>query len=485
MLSYTALMSPGDRSAIFPAGEALVDTTTERGEFASGVEPVLCDSVDVDPNALTITFHIRKGVKFSDGSELTSEVAEWNMQQVIDAGAMPYMDYFKDFRTPDDYTLIIDMTKYNNQMMPTWGWWSAMYSKAAWDAASGGDLEKGKEWARTHVVGTGPFMLKDYTPDVSMTWVKNPNYWRPNRPYLDGIQVNIIPDAVTARAAFEAGEADIWGAPPKDAQELIAKGYVEQSAWPVLPWGLWPNTVNPDSKMANLNLREAVEYAIDKAGITQMVGQGMYKVIKALPIEGEWGYDPNRGRDYDPQKAKDLLAAEGYSTANPCKITILLTNAFGPTPIDACTMIKQNLDAVGFDTTLDVADPGRFFGTTQGKTTMVAADQDLMFYLAGGMDSNYLQTYIRWFSSDPFTWYAFLGRTDEQIAMDKQAMAAVNVSDQVQWCTKVMDYLADNCLIIPIYGGTAYTIQQPYVHSTEYTQGFVRWQTEEVWMDKH
>jgi ABC-type transport system substrate-binding protein len=485
MLSYVPVMGPGDRSAIFPAAEALVDTTTDRGPFTTGVEPVLCDSVDVDATALTITFHIKKGIYFSDGSELTSEVAEWNMQQVIDAGAMPYMDYFKDFRTPDDYTLIIDMTKFNNQMMPTWGWWTAMYSKAAWDAASGGDLQKGQDWARTHIVGTGPFTLKDYTPDVSMTWVKNPNYWRPGRPYLDGIQVAIIPDAVTARAAFEAGEADIWGAPPKDAQELIAKGYVEQSAWPVLPWGLWPNTANPDCAMSNLSLREAVEYAIDKAGITQMVGVGMYKVIKALPIEGEWGYDANRGRDYDPQKAKDLLAAAGYSTSNPLKITILLTNAFGPTPIDACTMIKQNLDAVGFDTTLDIADAGRYFGTAYGKTNVPAANDDLLFYFAGGMDSNYLQTYIRWFSHDPFTWISFLGRTDTQIALDNQAMAAVDVTAQVNLCSQLMDYMSNNCEIIPIYGSTAYVIQQPYVHSTEYTQGFVRWQTEEVWMDKH
>jgi ABC-type transport system substrate-binding protein len=397
---------------------------------------------------------------------------------------MPYMDYFKDFRVPDDYTLIIDMTKFNNQMMPTWGWWTAMYSKAAWDAASGGDLEKGQEWARTHIVGTGPFILKDFERDVSLTWVKNPNYWRPDRPYLDGIQVAIIPDAVTARAAFEAGEGDIWGAPPKDAQELIAKGYFEQKAWPLLPWGLWPNTANPDCKMADINLREAVEYAIDKAGITQMVGMGMYKTIKALPIEGEWGYDPNRGRDYNPQKAKDLLAAAGYSASNPLKITILLTNAFGPTPIDACTMIKQNLDAVGFETTLDVADAGRYFGTAYGKTNIPTADQDMLFYFAGGMDSNYLQTYIRWFSYDPFTWISFLGRTDESTAMEKQAMAALEISDQVEWCKKLMDYMSNNCRVIPVYGSVAYVIQQPYVHSTQYTQGFVRWQTEEVWMDK-
>jgi peptide/nickel transport system substrate-binding protein len=142
VLSYVPLMGPADRSFIFPGTEALVDTTAERGAFTAGVEPVLAESVDVDVENLTITFHIRKGVKFHDGSDLTAEVARWNLQQVIDAGAMPYMDYFKEMRVEDDYTLVIELNEYNNQLMPTWGWWTAQYSKEAWEAA--GTTEPGR-----------------------------------------------------------------------------------------------------------------------------------------------------------------------------------------------------------------------------------------------------------------------------------------------------------------------------------------------------
>ncbi|UCF59778.1 MAG: hypothetical protein JSV37_08405, partial [Anaerolineaceae bacterium] len=79
VLSYVPLMGPTDRSFIFPGTEALVDTSEERGAFTAGVEPVLAESVDVDVENLTITFHIRKGVKFHDGSDLTAEVAAWNL----------------------------------------------------------------------------------------------------------------------------------------------------------------------------------------------------------------------------------------------------------------------------------------------------------------------------------------------------------------------------------------------------------------------
>jgi len=485
ILSYVPLMGPGDRANIFEAAEALLDTNSNRGDMSGGVEPVLCSSFEVDQKNLTITYNIRHGVFFSDGSELTSDVAQWNIQQCIDANNMPYIDFFKDFRTPDKYTLVVDMKQYNNQMAATWGWWTAMYSKKAWDDASGGDLAKGKEWARAHLVGTGPFILQDFQPDVSLTWVKNPNYWQKGKPYLDEIDVKIIPDSVTARAAFEAGEGDIFASSAKDAVELIAKGYVMQSAWPLLPWGLWPNTANPDSKMSNKNVREALEYAINKEAITTAIGHGLYKTLKSLPWEGEMGYDATMGRVYDPAKAKSLLAAAGYSASNPCKVTLLTTNAFGPDPIDACTAVKQMLDTVGFEVTIDVADAGRFFGTAYGKDNVPAKDQDLLWYFAGGCDTNYLQTYVRWFSTQPFTYVSFLGRTAEQAAMDNQAMGVTTMNEQVTWTGKLMHYMIDNALVIPVYGFPGYVIQQKWVHSTQYTTGFTRWQTEIVWMDKH
>lgn len=476
VLSYVPMMGPADRSAIFPAAEALVDTTTERGVFTTGVEPVLAESVDVDMENLTITFHIREGVYFHDGSELTAEVARWNLQQVIDAGAMPYMDYFKEMRVTDTYTLVIEMTAYNNQCMPTWGWWTAMYSKAAWEAA-GTTEEERIEWARTHIVGTGPFMLEEFERDVGITWVKNPNYWREGRPYLDGVLYTYIPDPVTARVMMEAGEADMWAAPAKDAVELMAMGYVKQSAWPVLPMGLWPNTAAPDSKWQDIRLREAVEYALDKEAITQAMGHGMYIPIPRLPIEGEWGYDPVDPRPYNPDKARELL-----EDANAIGLKIKLLSTNDPPTMDAVTMVKGYLDAVGFDVELDPADPGRFYGTIFAPP---GPDQDLHWWLAGGMDTNYLQTYIRWFSIEPFTDLAYLGHTPEQAEMDVQAMAVITIEEQIEWCETVMDYMADNCLIIPVYGSTAYSILKPYVHSTQYTQGFVRWQMEEVWMDPH
>jgi len=134
---------------------------------------------------------------------------------------------------------------------------------------------------------------------------------------------------------------------------------------------------------------------------------------------------------------------------------------------------------------LDVADPGRFFGTELGRNNVPRADQDLCWYFAGGQDTNYLQTYVRWFSTQPFNWVSFMVRTPEQAAMDNQAMGVTTIPEQITWTKKAMDYIIGNVYVIPVYGSPASQIEHPYVHSARYTQGVTRWQTEEVWMEKH
>jgi peptide/nickel transport system substrate-binding protein len=479
VLSYVPNMGPQDHTAVFPGGERLVDTTRER-QTTSGFEPVLAEKIDEDMKGLKITWHIRKGVKFHDGSELDAEVVRWNFQQMIDAKALPHSQFFKGMRVTGKYTLVMDLKEYSNQLVGDWGWQPVITSKAAWDKASGGDLAKGKEWARTNIVGTGPFMLKEYKRDVHLVWVKNPNYWRKGRPYLDGIEVRYIPDSVTASAMTLAKEVDVWEtAPPKDQVELMKQGLKRQSSWPALGWSIWPNTANPNSKWKDKRLREAVEYAIDKAAIAKALGFGLYRPLKSLPPEGEWGYDPGYDpRPYNPAKAKELLAAAGYPNGLKAKLLVFFT----PDGRTAGAAIKQYLDDVGFQIDIDVADPGRFFSTINANPA--SPELDLSWWMTG-RDTNYLQTYSRWFSKEPFTPLQYLGHTQEQAEMEAQAQKLTSIKDQQAATRKLMRYMMDNAMIIPVYDQSVAVMQHPWVHSTRYEQGFVRWQTEEVWMEKH
>jgi peptide/nickel transport system substrate-binding protein len=478
VMSYVPLMGPLDHFTVGPAGERLVTTTGER-QTTSGIEPVLAEKIEEDAKNLRITWHIRKDVTFHDGSSLDAEAVRWNFQLVLDAKVLPYARYFKGMRIVDRYTLVMDLTEYSNQLVPTWGWWPIITSEAAWEKASGGDLQKGIEWARSHIVGTGPFMLKEYKRDAHITWVKNPNYWRKGKPYLDGIENLIIADPTVALAMMLAKEADGWAPPPKEQADMMKKGFKRRSFGTALVVTIFPNTAYPGSKWKDKRLREALEYALDKDALARVLGFGLFQPLNSLPPPGEWGYDPTYNpRPYNPEKARQLLAAAGYASGLRAKLLITTR----PAARDAGTAIKQYLDAAGFQIDLDVADPGRFTATVFN--TPPGPDRDLAI-LWTFMETNYLMTYMRSFGTEPFTDYAFLGHTPEQAEMDRQAQKVTGITEQQAVTRKLMRYITDNALVIPIYDVPGGFMVQPWMHDTYKDQGVNRWQHEEAWMEKH
>jgi len=456
---------------------ALMDATADRSK-GNGLESVLCESVDDDVANKTIVFHLRKGVKFHDGTEMTAEDCVWGYERAIDAGRMQYFNYFESIEKIDDYTFQIRYNEYTNQLIQSWGW-NFPRSKAAFIAGTGGsdDPAVQEEWDSSHIVGTGPFKLVEYVRDDHQTWTKFEDYWNAPLPYLDGIEIRYIPDPVTARAIMEAGEADYWqGAPALDQLDMVNAGFKQISGWVGLVESIWPNTSDPDSVWNDVNLRYALDYALDKPAITEALGHGLYVPLMQLAPPGEWGYDANYPeREYNPDKAKELLAAAGYPDG--LQTTLLIGNS--PAELDAGTAIKQYLDAVGIETELDIADPGRFYGTVWG------APAPGLSFMWSGMDITHLLTYMRWFSTDPFTDLVYLGHTDEQRAIDEEAKGYPYAPEQQAVTMKAFKYFNDNALLVPVYQIPSASIAQPWVHSQQFQQGFVRWQQEYVWMEKH
>jgi ABC-type transport system substrate-binding protein len=472
---------PSDVGATFWGLSALMDATADRTQ-GSGLEPVLCSSVDDDIANKRIVFHLRQGVLFHDGTEMTSDVVRWNYQQFIDNGRLQYFNYFDHMDNPDKYTFIIYYNEYTNQLIKSWGW---MYprSEVAFEAGTGGstDPEVQNAWDSTHIVAAGPFKLEEYVRDSHMYWDKFQQWWNAPLPYLDRVEIQFIPDPVTAKAMMEAGQGDYWGgATIQDQLDLVKKGFKRITGWVGLIYDIWPNTSSPTSIWNDLRLREAIDYAIDKDKIAKALGGGYWVAMHQMAPPTEWGYDPTwPGRPYNPTMAKQLLADAGYP--NGLKTTMLV-NSTSTDDVNLATAIKQYLDAVGIQTDLDLADVGRFMGTVWGFMGTPPENLSLMW---SGMDTTYLDTYMRWFSSDMFANLAYLGRTDEQRALDAEAKAAPDAASQKAEALKVYGFMNTQARILPILQIPSAAIAAPYVHSQQFQQGFVRWQIELIYMDKH
>jgi peptide/nickel transport system substrate-binding protein len=475
-LSYGPEMALWEALMIAPAVEYLM-AAGEKRNVNYGLEPVLAEKVEEDLANNRIIFHLRKGIKFHDGSPLNADAVVWNFQQALTNGGLQYSGYWKGIEKLDDLTFQITYTEYSNQLVPSWG---ALYifSKAAWEKASAGDPAKGRDWARNNAVGTGPFMLKELKRDQHLLWVKNPEYWQPGKPYLDAYEILFVADSMTAQMVMQRGEADQWiGVPVKSQADLEQQGFIRRSGWYGTPYALWPNTADPRSKWNDIRLRQALEYALDKPAIAKTIGFDYFKPMMTMAPEGEWGYDPAYpARIYNPEKARQLLKEVGYADGLPAKL--LMSSGGESRNIGA--LLKHYLDAAGFLIELDIADMGRYMASIRGPGV---SSGDLA-WIASSMDNTYLTSYMRYFSTTPIIDNSYLGHTPEQKNLDKTAMKIADAPGQQAITQKLINYLADNALIVPVYWVPGVIMSAPYVHHQQ-SGGALRFPAEEAWLDKH
>jgi ABC-type transport system substrate-binding protein len=282
-------------------------------------KPGLALSWDTSADGKAITFKLRQGVKFHDGTDFNAAAVKFNLDKLIPPNPV-ILDGITSVDIVDRYTVKLKLPSYSNFILYHFAANPAtyMYSPEA--------LKKnGEDWATTHPVGTGPFMLKDYQPDISLTSVKNPNYWQKGLPYLDGIQITIVPDPMTQMLTMKAGQANaIYDAPTTTTAQLREAGYPVQIA----PGNLYVMTFDTKNSeiFAKRQVREAIEYAIDKEAICSGPGQGLYtpwyQVLAVTSPDYNKALTP---RKYDPAKAKMLLTEAGYPNGFSFKMFVVDT----------------------------------------------------------------------------------------------------------------------------------------------------------------
>jgi ABC-type transport system substrate-binding protein len=204
--------------------------------------------------------------------------------------------------------------------------------------------KNGLDWMKTNMVGTGPFVQKDFQRDVSLTFTRNPNYWEQWKPYLDGIQLLYVADSTTSQVLFMSGGGDIMAvANPMVASKLRDNGYgiikVNSNGAAMIP-----DSLNADSPWSKLKVRQAAEFAIDKEAIAKTFGYGAWEAAYQYNGSTSPAYDATlTPRKYDVAKAKQLLAEAGYPDG--VKTSIILS-PFGMSQ-DVAIAVQAYFNAVG------------------------------------------------------------------------------------------------------------------------------------------
>jgi peptide/nickel transport system substrate-binding protein len=333
------------------------------------LEGELAEAWDVSPDGLVITFHLRKGVKWHDGQPFTSRDVLYTYRVTIDPKTpTAYGDAFKQVKraeAPDDHTFRVTYARPFAPALESWG-----IGILPAHLLEGKEITK-SELAR-HPVGTGPYRFKQWIAGQKLVLESNHDYYE-GRPFIDRYVYRIIPDNSTIYMELKAGALDMMGLSPVQYQRqtntsaFLArynKYRYPASAFTYLGYNL------RHPLFADKRVRQALTSAINKDEIVHGVLLGMGQVAHGPYKPGTWASNPHiRDFDFDPGRAKDLLAEAGWKETNgdgilvkdgkPFSFTVL-TNQGNAERLKTAQIIQRRLKKVGIDMKIRVIEWASF-----------------------------------------------------------------------------------------------------------------------------
>jgi peptide/nickel transport system substrate-binding protein len=228
--------------------------------------PDIAESWTSSNDGLTFTFKIRQGVKFHDGSPLTSADVKATYEKIIFPPKGVVSRYkgiysaIKAIEAPDPSTVIYRLSKpsgaFINIMANPWSW---IYKADI--------ITKDPTWYEKNILGTGPFILVEHVSGSHVEGKRNPDYWDKGRPYLDGFRTTIIKSTSARVAAVRSGRVDIEfrGFTPQQRDAVMGtlgdKGVVQQS---VMDCALWVAANHDKKPLDDKRVRRALTLALDR-----------------------------------------------------------------------------------------------------------------------------------------------------------------------------------------------------------------------------
>jgi peptide/nickel transport system substrate-binding protein len=288
----------------------------------------------------TLILNLAQGIKFHDGTDFDAAAAKWCME-TLSKEQPAELNTMSSVEVVDDHTLKINFKLHDNLMV------NYFLLKPGNMISPTAVQKNGADWAMTNPIGTGPFKFTGYQRDVYLRALeKNTGYYQKGKPYLDGMEVIYVADAMTRKTSFMSGVGQvISGLTPRDASELSKTSNFKVIVSPSSVFSLMFDSVNAGSPFSNVKVRQAVAYAIDKKAICETFGYGYLTPTNQIGYPGNPMYNTNiQGYPYDPAKAKALLVEAGFP--NGFKMTInYTTGAYD----DVYLAIQSYLGKIGIE----------------------------------------------------------------------------------------------------------------------------------------
>lgn len=316
--------------------------------------PGLAEKWEASSDGLTYTFHLRSGIKFSDGTPMQVSDVIWSLKRAQTTQSSPWtftLTAVKDFSSPDESTVVATLTE-------PWAPFLADMAMFNVSVVSQAFAQKiGVANLVDQCMGTGPFALKEWAKAQHITLVKNQSYWETGLPKLDQITIPVVPDTNSEILQLEGGQVDgiILGVPFSQVPSLSKNNNIQ-----VLQWTSTFNNfivINVRKPpLDDVKVRQALNYATDKETLIKTVLLGIGQVSNSFMPNGALYWNPNqKGYPFDLAQAQTLLK----QSSHPNGFTVSINIASGSQQsLQTATILKSMWAKIGVNLSIQQLEQG-------------------------------------------------------------------------------------------------------------------------------
>jgi peptide/nickel transport system substrate-binding protein len=453
------------------------------------IVPDLATSWSWNEEGTELTFPLRQGVKWHDGKPFTAKDVKctWdlltgkaNEKLRIDPRKSWYTN-LEEVIVKSDYEVTLRLKRPQPALIALLAsGWSPVYP-----------CHVPPRDMRSHPIGTGPFKFVEFKPNESIKLTRNPDYWKPGRPYLDGIEYTIIKEIATRNLAFFAGKFDVtspYGVTVptlKDFASQAPQAICEVTATNVNRTMIINSSAPP---FDNSDLRRAMALSLDRKAFIDIITDGQGDIGGAMlpPPEGVWGMPPEllqKLTGYDPDVAKNhaegrrIMQKLGYGPDNRLQVKLSTRNI--PAYRDPAVILLSQLREVYIDTELDPVDTVQWYPKVMRKDFTVG-----LSVTEAGVDDPDQQFYENYACGAERNYTGYCSPEVDKL-IDQQSMEP-NQDRRKNMVWEIERRLAEDGARPVIFYPRGGTCRQPWVKGLTIMVNSIYngWRYEDVWLDK-
>lgn len=376
MASDLATLDPGNAYEVYSnmLTYALYDNLFKfQGTDITMPEPCLISDYNVADDNVTYTFTLKDDLKFASGNPMTSADVAFSFNRVknIKGNTSNMAEGIVSIDMPDEKTVIVKLAEPDGSFLIKLASNAfcildseVMKENGGTDAEDAASTDQARAFLDANSAGSGPYVLKTWTPNVEIVLERNENYWgEPAK--TQRIILKEIPDANTQIQMLEKGEIDIaLGLGADHMNQLQGKPNIVLSTAPTLTttFLLMNMDENIGGPLANPKVQQAIGYAINYQDLLTLSGEGSLLPKANVPM-GFIGAE-ERAADYmDIEKAKQLLAEAGYADGFSTKMTVANFDSEGTSWTLLAQKLKDDLSKINVDVQIETGEIGTIIST--------------------------------------------------------------------------------------------------------------------------